>query len=107
MTSCSHRIAIVCQPWDNVARQSRGSLAIISYELARRLAGHSHVIIYGQRGPGQKQWEIDGASIEFKRLKVLQIPQGLIEIFLGILSCYFKKRFNYMFSYLYHPFYAL
>jgi glycosyltransferase involved in cell wall biosynthesis len=107
MTSCTRRIAIVCQPWDNVAPQSRGSLAIISYQLARRLAGHSYVIIYGQRGPGQKQSEMDGASIEFKRLKVLQIPQGLIEILLGIMACYLKKRINYLFSYLYHPFYAL
>jgi glycosyltransferase involved in cell wall biosynthesis len=107
MMSRNRRIAIVCQPWDNVAPQSRGSLAIISYELARRLVGQSHVIIYGQRGPGQNKSEMDGASIEFKRFKVLQIPQGLIEILLGILSCHFKKRINYMFSYLYHPFYAL
>jgi glycosyltransferase involved in cell wall biosynthesis len=107
MKSCSRRIAIVCQPWDNVAPQSGGSLAIISYQLARRLADHSYVIIYGQRGPGQKRSEMDGARIEFKRLKVLQTPQGVFELFLGILSCCFKKRVNYMFSYLYHPYYAL
>jgi glycosyltransferase involved in cell wall biosynthesis len=107
MTSRIERIAIVCQPWENVAPQSRHSLAIIAYQLACRLADHSYVIIYGQRGPGQKQSEMDGASIEFKRLKVLQIPQGIIEILLGILSCYFKKRVDYMFSYFYHPYYAL
>jgi glycosyltransferase involved in cell wall biosynthesis len=37
----------------------------------------------------------------------LQIPQVLVEISLGILSCYLKKHINYMFSYLYHPLYAL
>jgi hypothetical protein len=74
MMSRNRRIAIVCQPWDNVAPQSRGSLAIISYELARRLGGQSHVIICGQRGPGQNKSEMDGASIEFKCFKVLQIP---------------------------------
>ena len=103
----TRRIAIVCQPWDNVAPQSSSSLPIISYQLARRLAGNSYVIIYGQRGPGQRRSEIDGASIEFKRLKVLQIPQGLIEISLGILSYYLNKRINYLFSHFYHPFYAL
>jgi glycosyltransferase involved in cell wall biosynthesis len=103
----NRRIAIVCQPWDNVAAQSGSSIVIIAYQLARRLAGDSYVTIYGRRGPGQKQSEIDGAFIEFKRLKVLQIPQGLVEISLGILSCYFKKRINYIISYFYHPFYAL
>jgi glycosyltransferase involved in cell wall biosynthesis len=103
----TRRIAIVCQPWDNVAAQSSSSIVIIAYQLARRLAGNSYVTIYGRRGPGQKQSVIDGATVDFKRLKVLQIPQGLVEISLGIVSCYLKTRNNYMFSYFYHPFYAL
>jgi glycosyltransferase involved in cell wall biosynthesis len=107
MISCARRIAVVCQPWDNVAPQSGSSIVIISYELARRLAGNSYVIVYGRRGPRQKRSEMDGASIEFKRLRVLQIPHAIVEISLGILSCYFKKRINHMFSYLYHPLYAL
>src|SRR5262249_1599366 len=100
----TRRIAIVCQPWDNVAAQSGSSIVIIAYQLARRLAGNSYVTIYGRRGPGQGQSEIDGASIEFKRLKVLQIPQGVVEISLGMLSYYFNKRINYLLSHFYHPF---
>src|SRR6516162_10007642 len=103
----TRKIAIVCQPWDNVAPQSGSSIVIIAYQLARRLASNSYVTIYGRRGPGQKQSEIDGNTIEFKRLRILQIPQGFIEISLGIIACYIKKRNNYMFSYFYHPFYAL
>src|SRR6516162_7183861 len=98
----TRKIAIVCQPWDNVAAQSSSSIVIIAYQLARRLAGNSYVTIYGRRGPGQKQSVIDGATVDFKRLKVLQIPQGLVEISLGIVSCYLKTRNNYMFSYFYH-----
>ena len=103
----TRKIAIVCQPWDNVAPQSGSSIVIIAYQLARRLASNSYVTIYGRRGPGQKQSEIDGNTIEFKRLRILQIPQGFIEMSLGIIACYIKKRNNYMFSYFYHPFYAL
>jgi hypothetical protein len=100
----TRRIAIVCQPWDNVAPQSGKSIVIIAYQLARRLAGNSYVIIFGRRGPEQKQSAIDGATVELKRLKVLQIPQGLVEISLGIIACDIKTRTNYMFSYFYHPF---
>jgi glycosyltransferase involved in cell wall biosynthesis len=103
----TRRIAIVCQPWDNVAAQSGSSMVIIAYQIARRLAGNSYVTIYGRRGPGQKQSAIDGATVEFKRLRVLQIPQGLVEISLGIVACYLKTHNNYMFSYFYHPFYVL
>jgi len=103
----TRRIAIVCQPWDNVAPQSGSSIVIIAYQLARRLAGNSYVTIYGWRGPGLKKSAVDGDTIRFKRLRVLQIPQGLVEICFGIIACYLKKRNNYMFSYFYHPFYAL
>ena len=103
----TRRIAIVCQPWDNVAPQSGSSIVIIAYQLARRLAGTSYVTIYGRRGPGLKKSAVDGDTIRFKRLRVLQIPQGLVEICLGIVACYLKTRNNYLFSYFYHPFYAL
>ena len=103
----TRRIAIVCQPWDNVAPQSGSSIVIIAYQLARRLAGNSYVTIYGRRGPGLKKSAVDGDTIRFKRLRVLQIPQGLVEICLGIVACYLKTRNNYLFSYFYHPFYAL
>jgi glycosyltransferase involved in cell wall biosynthesis len=90
-----------------VAPQSRSSIAIIAYQLARCLADNFYVTIYGRRGSGEKQSELYSATIEFKRLNVLQTPQGLVELSLGIVACYFKRRINYLFSYFYHPFYAL
>jgi glycosyltransferase involved in cell wall biosynthesis len=106
MTTRTRRIAIVCQPWDNIASQSENSIVTVSYQLARCLARDWHVAIYGRRGQGQQRWELDG-TIEFKRLKVFQKPQQLIETLFSILSCYKKRRINYMSSEWYHLFYAL
>lgn len=107
LASRHRRIAVVCQPWDDVAPHSGNSIVIVAYQLARCLAGSSHVVLYGRRGPGQKRCEHDGDTIEFRRLRVLQIPQAFIEISLGVVSCYMKKPIKYMFSYFYHSFYAL
>ena len=76
----TRKIAIVCQPWDNVAPQSGSSIVIIAYQLARRLASNSYVTIYGRRGPRQKQSEIDGNTIEAAVLvfpSVWNEPSGL------------------------------
>jgi len=42
MMSCTRRIAIVCQPWDNAAPQSRNSIVIISYELGASCHASPH-----------------------------------------------------------------
>jgi glycosyltransferase involved in cell wall biosynthesis len=106
MTTPSRRIAIVCQPWDNVASQSNNSIVVIAYQLARCFAPDWHVTIYGRRGSGQKRWEIDDEIIEFKRFKVFHKPHVLIESLLSVLACYKNRRINYVFSIGYHLFYA-
>jgi glycosyltransferase involved in cell wall biosynthesis len=105
VTTPTRRIAIVCQPWDNVASQSENSIVTVSYQLAQCLARDWQVAIYGRRGPGQKRREVDG-TIEFKRLKVPQRPQVLMEAFLSIVACRRKRRINIL-SVWYHLFYAL
>lgn len=107
MTTRGRRIAIICQPWDNVASQSNNSIIVIAYQLARRLARDWHVTIYGRRGSGQKRWEIDDQFIEFKRFKVVQRPQVIIERLLSVVAYYRKRRINYMLSSWYHLLYAL
>jgi glycosyltransferase involved in cell wall biosynthesis len=107
MTSHDRRIAIVCQPWDNVAQQNSSSIPVIAYQLAQRLADGWHVTLYGRRGRGQKRREFDGENIEFKRFTVFQKPQSLAEVLLGIMACYKKSCFPYVISYLYHLFYIL
>jgi glycosyltransferase involved in cell wall biosynthesis len=103
----TRRIAIVCQPWDKVTSQGENSIVTVSYQFARCLARDWHVTIYGRRGSGQKRWESDGETIEFKRLKVFQKPQALIETLLSIMACYRKSPSKYMFSVWYHLLYAL
>jgi glycosyltransferase involved in cell wall biosynthesis len=103
----SRRIALVCQPWDNIAPNSNNSIIVVSYQLARSLNLDWHVTLYGRRGPGQKRWEIDEDMMEFRRFKVLQKPQAVVERLLSVLACYTKHPVNYMMSIFYHPLYAL
>jgi glycosyltransferase involved in cell wall biosynthesis len=107
MATPTRRIAIVCQPWDNVASQSGNSIVTVSYQLAGCLTRDWRVTIYGRRGPGQKRWEVDSGTIEFKRLKVFLTPQRLIVTLICIIASYRKRRTSYMLSIWYHLFYAL
>lgn len=107
MTARSRRIAIVCQPWDNVTSHSDNSIITVSYQLARCLARDWHVAIYGRRGRGQRHWEIDDEGVEFKRFRVFQKSQMQIEGLLAVLAHYTKRRVNYLSSIWYHLFYAL
>jgi spore coat protein SA len=107
MTQQARRIAIVGHPWDKMAVESDSVGVIIAYQLARRLARDWRVTLYGQRGPRQARWETDGTGVEFKRLKVLRKPHALLEVLVGILSCYTKKRIDLYTLYFYHVVYAL
>jgi glycosyltransferase involved in cell wall biosynthesis len=107
MKPIARRMAIVCQPWDAIAPQTNSSIVHIAYQLAQHIAGDWHVTIYGRREPRQKPWEACSSSIELKRFTVLQKPQSLIVNFLGMISCYMKRRIPYVLSYAYHPFYAI
>jgi spore coat protein SA len=101
------RIAIVCQPWDNVASESGNSIVTVSYQLARCLARDWHVTIYGRRKSGQERREIDGETIEFRHFKIFHRPQAMVERLLSILARYKRRRINYMLSMGYHLFYAV
>jgi glycosyltransferase involved in cell wall biosynthesis len=106
-TTPTRRIAILGNPWEDVVPQSRSSMVIFSYGLARHLPPGWRVTLYGRRVHGQKCREADGEIIEIKRLFVIHRPHVLIETLLGILACYTKRRIGYPLSYFYHTFYAL
>jgi glycosyltransferase involved in cell wall biosynthesis len=107
MAKPTGQIAIVGQPWENVVAESTGSMVIIAYGLADHLPPGWRVTLYGCRLRGQRRWETDGGTIEIKRLWVIHKPHILLEVLLGILACYVKRRIAYHLSYWYHIFYAL
>jgi spore coat protein SA len=107
MTARIRRIAIVCQPWDNVVARTAASIVILSRELARHLARDSRILIYGRRFSGQKSQETASETIELKRFSVLHKPHAIFEITLGIVACLTRSRVSYPLSYLYHLVYAL
>lgn len=107
MSGRLRRIAIVCQPWDEVGSESGNSIVIIAYQLARCLAADWRVTLYGRRGRGQKRRELDANGIEFRRFVVFHKPHVVIELILGIIACYRKIRIGYPFSPFYHSVYAL
>ena len=53
------KIAIVNQPQDPIVagEEQRGSVAIVNWELAKRLAEHNEVTVYAPRAPGQARTE--------------------------------------------------
>jgi glycosyltransferase involved in cell wall biosynthesis len=53
------KIAIVNQPQDPIVagEEQRGSVAIVNWELAKRLAGRHEVTVYAPRAPGQSATE--------------------------------------------------
>ncbi len=103
----TRRIAIVCQPWDYVARDSDNSIVIIAYQLSRCLAPDWHVTIYGRGTSGQNGQEIVSDTIEFRHIKTHHSRHAKVESLLGILGCYRRRRIHYMQSIWYHFFYAV
>ena len=83
----SMSIAIVNQPQDPIVagEEQRGSVAIVNWELAKRLAKRHHVTVYAPRAagqPGQERWK----NIEIRRVpfvakrfhKAMQLLAGRI-----------------------------
>jgi glycosyltransferase involved in cell wall biosynthesis len=102
------RIAIVGEPWDIVGPDVGTAVSIVACELARSLIPDWQVTIYGRRRRGEKRYEFSPETVEFKRLAVCRKPQKIIEVILGILSCWTKRHLGrYIFSYFYHCFYFL
>jgi hypothetical protein len=89
--SPTRRIAIVGQPWENVAPDVGSSISIIAYGLARCLARDWRVTVYGRRWPGQKHFEINSENIEFKRFTVADKHQRILITIFSVLSCWKKN----------------
>ena len=96
----SMNIAIVNQPQDPIVagEEQRGSVAIVNWELAKRLARRHHVTVYAPRAPGQpavERWK----NIEIRRVpfvarlfhKTLQLLAGRI----GTQPPYINSRLYY------------
>jgi glycosyltransferase involved in cell wall biosynthesis len=83
------RIALISQPRDFIVAggTQHGSVAIVTYELARRLAERHDVTLYAPRGPGQSGTErchetllIRRISRAWRRLhRGLELSAGLVE----------------------------
>ena len=64
------KIAIVNQPQDPIvaSEEQRGSVAIVNWELAKRLAGRHEVTVYAPRAPGQAALE------RWKTIEIRRVP---------------------------------
>jgi glycosyltransferase involved in cell wall biosynthesis len=66
------KIAFVNQPWNRVALPVRaGSVAIWTYEVARRLAKTHEVVVYAKRDPDQSKVEWH-EGVQYRRVSVSQ-----------------------------------
>ena len=99
------KIAILNQPQDPVVggEEQRGSVAIVNWELARRLAERHEVTVYAPGTGGQapvEQWR--GIEIRRTRFSVRYLHKAL-----QLTAGRFKGRYPYAFSPLYHREYYL
>ncbi len=64
------KIALVNQPQDPIVagEEQRGSVAIVNWELAKRLAERHEVIVYAPRAPGQTRSE------RWKNIEIRRVP---------------------------------
>lgn len=94
------RIAIINQPQDPVVAgdDQRGSVAIVNWELAKRLARHYDVVVYAPRGKGQPRME-HWNGIEIRRVRFVYTRiHKLIQLLTGQL----RSRRPYFDSPLYY-----
>jgi spore coat protein SA len=96
------KVAIVNQPWNHAPPTKGGSIAIWTWEVARRLARDAsvdEVFVYARRNPGQPQNEIvDGVrcvrfpiTVDLRALKLY----GIVSRRLGMTQYPFKSRLFY------------
>lgn len=104
------KVAFVTQPWDEVVLSVGGSssIAILTYQIARRLARSGEVIIYAKRDPSQPKAQRDDEGIHYRRVSVvaenwLLKPLKLVDR----LSGYRKPKRPFFASHLYYLGYAL
>src|SRR5262249_48615174 len=94
------KIAILNQPQDPIVadEEQRGSVAIVNWELAKRLAERHEVTVYAPRASGQpsvERWR--GVEIRRMRFAARHAPKAL-QLVVGR----FKGKYPYAFSPLYY-----
>ncbi len=99
------KIAVLNQPQDPIVagEEQRGSVAIVNWELARRLAGRHEVTIYAPRAAGQpllERW--NGIEIRRMRFSAKRLHKAV-----QLLAGRFGGNRPYAFSPLYHREYYL
>jgi glycosyltransferase involved in cell wall biosynthesis len=91
------RIAFVNQPRDYMVASGaqRGSISIVTWELARRLAAHHDVTIYAPCAPGQAFEERGANGIDVRRipraLRNMHRALDLLSGMLGVRTPYFTR----------------
>jgi glycosyltransferase involved in cell wall biosynthesis len=104
------KIAFVTQPWDEVVPSVGGSssIAILTYQIARRLARSGEVFIYAKKGHSQQRVERDDEGIHYRRLSVAT-ENWLLKLFklLERLSGFRNPKRPFFASSLYYLGYAL
>ena len=63
------KIGFICQPWDYITpgQPPTGSIALVTYELARRLSQTDQIVVNAPRGGYQAKHEL-WKGIQFNRL---------------------------------------
>jgi hypothetical protein len=80
------KIALVCQPWDTVMPEIQtGSLPLLVYQLARRLARSSDVTIYCKSSWRRKSATQDNVSYQY-------IPVGFDKFWLSVFEKFYKSQ---------------
>lgn len=104
------KVAFITQPWDEVVPPVGGasSIAILTYQMARRLIHSGEVIIYARKGTSQQKAECDEEGIRYRRISVtaedwLLKPTKFLDRSLG----FFHPRRPFFASGLYHLGYGL
>lgn len=102
------KIAIVCQPWDEVVPSYQsGSIPIIAYQLAQRLVRNNEVVIYAKKGQGQAARQVDDDGIKYRRyptaledwlLRPLKVLERLLQYPSRFKPLYSRRIFYRLFA---------
>jgi glycosyltransferase involved in cell wall biosynthesis len=95
------KIAFINQPWNSlVLPVQSASVAIWTYEVARRLSGLCDVVVYGKRGAGQQPAErYEGVSYRRTSVKLDTWLRRVLEplpLFRNARRPFFASRLNYL-----------
>ena len=104
------KVAFVTQPWDELAppAEAGSSIAILTYQVARRLTGVGEITIYTKRGHSQQKTQHDDQGIQYRRISV-DVENWLLKPFklLDRLAIFRKPKQPFFASSLYYLGYVL